>query len=76
MSEVIDKNIKICTWDELPLWLGVDETALVTGYGPARIRELCRAGLMPHVRLGRAYRIPKEALRTWLLRQAEKRPGI
>jgi len=52
-------------WEELPLLLSVEETAKTTGYGQARIRELCRAGLMPNVRLGRAYRIPKEALRNW-----------
>lgn len=63
--------MKPTDWNDLPLMLSVQETAIVTGYGQQRIRELCRAGLMPHVRLGRAYRIPKEALRTWILQQAQ-----
>lgn len=66
---------KVTNWEDLPLMLGVKETAEVVGYGQARIRELCRAGLLPNVRLGRAYRIPREALRTWLLRQAENNPA-
>lgn len=62
----------VTNWDDLPLMLSVKETAEVIGYGRARIRELCKAGLMPHVRLGRAYRIPREALREWVLQQAKQ----
>lgn len=58
-------------WDELPLMLSVKETAKITGYGQARIRELCRAGIIPNIRLGRAYRIPREALRGWIMQQAQ-----
>lgn len=61
----------ITSWDDLPLMLGVKETAVVTGYGQARIRELCRARRIPCVRLGRAFRIPRDSLRAWLEREAE-----
>jgi excisionase family DNA binding protein len=54
-------------WDSLPLTLSVDETAKITGYGQTRIRELCRGKKMPCIRLGRAFRIPKEALHTWII---------
>ena len=53
-------------WDDAPLLLGVAETATITGYGRARIRELCRAKAMPCIHLGRAYRIPKDALQNWI----------
>lgn len=64
---------KVRSWEELPLLMGVKETATVIGYGQARIRELCKAGRIPNVRLGRAYRIPREALREWVLKQAQVR---
>lgn len=59
------------SWNDLPLMLSAQQTAEVTGYGVFRIRELCAAGKMPHVRLGRAYKIPRDTLRAWLERQAE-----
>jgi len=60
---------KVTSWDQLPLTLGVRETAEIVGYGQARIRELCRANKIPCIRLGRAFRIPRDALRDWLLKQ-------
>lgn len=57
-------------WTQLPLLLSVRETAKIIGYGPARIRELCRVKAIPCVRLGRAYRIPKDALQQWLVNKA------
>ena len=62
---------EIKNWDELPLMLSVEETAKVTGYGKARIRELCRGKAIPCIRLGRAYRIPKEALRNWIISECK-----
>ena len=52
--------------------LGIEQVADVTGYGAFRVRELCRSGKMPHVRLGRAFRIPRDMLRAWLEREAER----
>lgn len=54
------------SWEQLPLVLGVQDVTDVIGYGAYRIRELCRSGAIPCIRLGRAYRIPREALRKWL----------
>ncbi len=62
----------ITAWDKLPLTLGVKEVAEITGYGQARIRELCRAKRIPCIRLGRAFRIPRDSLRRWLEMEAEK----
>lgn len=53
-------------WDNLPLTLGVNEVADIIGYGRSRVRELCSAGVIPHVRYGRAYRISRDSLRAWL----------
>ncbi|OPX91942.1 MAG: Helix-turn-helix domain protein [Pelotomaculum sp. PtaB.Bin104] len=63
----------VSAWEPLPLLLGTEEAARVLGYNQARVRELCKANILPCVRLGRAYRIPKEALRTWVLEQAKIR---
>lgn len=60
-------------WEELPEVLSVKEVSNIMRYGPARVRELCNAGLMPNVRFGRAFRIPKEALQHWLLQQSQKK---
>ncbi|HHW42528.1 MAG TPA: helix-turn-helix domain-containing protein [Desulfotomaculum sp.] len=60
------------SWEELPLTLGVEEVSRVTGYGKARIRELCRAKKIPCIRLGRAFRIPRDSLRRWLEAEAER----
>jgi len=60
MNEVTD-------WNNLPLMLGVEEASQVLGYGKARIRKLCRSKVIPCIQCGRAYRIPKESLRNWLV---------
>jgi excisionase family DNA binding protein len=33
---------------------------------PARVYELCRAGVLPHVRLGRQVRIPEDELEAFI----------
>jgi len=58
--------IQFNNWDNLPLTLNVKETAQVTGYGQAKIRELCRSHRIPCLHLGHAFRIPKDALRNWI----------
>ena len=57
----------ITNWNELPIMLNIVETAKITGYGMARIRELCKGKVIPCIRLGRAYRIPKDALQNWIM---------
>lgn len=59
----MDKSI---SWDELPLLLTVAETSKVIGYNQARIRELCKTKILPHIRYGRAYKIPRDNLRKWV----------
>ena len=56
---------------DLPLMLNVALAAKVSGYGPFRIRELCKAGRIPHIRWGRAYQIPRDAFFAAIQREAE-----
>ena len=57
---------EIISWEAMPLLLSSADTSKILGYSVARIRELCVAGIIPHIRLGRSFRIPKEALKTWV----------
>ena len=58
---------EICSWDELPLLLSSTQASKVLGYSTARVRELCNANMLPCIRVGRHFRIPKEALRQWIM---------
>lgn len=53
-------------WNQLPVMLNTREVALVLGYGSDVVRGLCKVGKMPHIRLGRAFMIPRDALRSWV----------
>ena len=57
---------EIMSWESMPLLLSSADTSKILGYSVARIRELCVAGIIPHIRLGRSFRIPREALQTWV----------
>lgn len=45
------------------------------GLKPQRVYELCRQGILPHVRLGRQIRIVEEQLNEWLLNGGSPLPG-
>jgi excisionase family DNA binding protein len=46
--------------------LDVEEVASVLGVGRWRVYELARAGVVPHVRLGRSVRFSEDLLRAWI----------
>ena len=48
----------------------VRETAKYIGLGITKTQQFIRSGIIPSVKLGRRYVIPKEALDKWLLRQS------
>lgn len=50
----------------LPRLLRADEVSAQTGESLPRVYELCRMGLIPHVRLGRSVRFSAEAIRAWI----------
>lgn len=52
--------------DSLPPVLTVNEAARVLRIGRDRTYELCREKIIPHVRIGRSIRIPRDALLRWI----------
>lgn len=48
------------------LLLRVDEAARLLGIGTTLAYELVGQGRLPHVRLGRAVRVPRRALEAWI----------
>ena len=50
----------------LPLLLRVPDFMALTGCGRTATYELIRSGTIPHIRLGRAIRIPKNRLAAML----------
>lgn len=46
--------------------LTVPETARALGIGTTLAYELVARGVLPHIRLGRALRVPRAALEAWI----------
>lgn len=53
-----------------PMLLTVKDLESELQLGRTRTYELVRSGVIPVIRIGRAVRIPREALRRWVERQA------
>lgn len=69
MSGPIDRHTSI---DELPQMLSVPEAAAWLDVAPGTLYEALRAEQLPHVRIGRLVRIPRDALAAMV---AGARPG-
>lgn len=54
-------------WDELPLVLTVRQLAAILEIGLGAAYALCHQRGFPVVRVGRSFRVPREALQRWLL---------
>ena len=54
------------------LTLTVAETADALGIGRTAAYELVRHGTIPHLRIGRAIRIPKASLDSWMATNTTK----
>lgn len=52
--------------DQLPLVLTVDQLAAVLGIGINSAYQLVRSGRVGSLRIGRQYKIPRNALETYL----------
>lgn len=52
-----------------------EEAAKVLGLGRSKLYELIQTGQIPSLRVGRARRIPVEALRRWVDKQLEAAEG-
>ncbi|MFZ5852285.1 MAG: helix-turn-helix domain-containing protein [Actinomycetota bacterium] len=57
----------------MSLTVSVGEAAEILGIGRDRVYGLCHSRQLPAVRVGRTFRIPREALQTWL--EAAAREG-
>ena len=53
----------ITNYDELPIYLTVEEYGEAVRVGRNTAYNMVRSGIVPSLRLGAQYRIPKEALR-------------
>ena len=58
-----------------PLLLRVGEAATLLGIGPTLAYEMVGQGNLPHVRIGRAVRIPRRALNEWIEANTIGGPG-
>lgn len=58
--------------DYLPLALKPKQAAKLMGIGTNAIYNLCHRADFPAIKVGAGYIIPTDALRNWLLRQAEQ----
>ena len=56
-------------FDDLPEFLTVEEVRAYLRLGRSTIYELLRQGELPHVRFGRAIRVPKTALAKYVSRE-------
>lgn len=56
----------------LPLALKPKQAAKLMGIGTNAIYNLCHRADFPAIKVGAGYIIPTDALRNWLLRQAEQ----
>ena len=57
---------KYTSIDQLPLVLSVEDLADVLGIGINSAYELVRSGKVGSIRIGRQYKIPQNALKTYL----------
>jgi len=55
--------------------LATEEVAEVLAVKPARVYELCRQGILPHVKLGRQVRVDKVALDEFITGGGKALPG-
>lgn len=66
MSELITSQT---SFDDLPEFLTAEEIRTYLRLGRSTIYELLRRGELPHVRFGRAIRVPKAALARYLSKE-------
>lgn len=51
------------SWDELPLLLDIEMACIVLRISEDSVRQMCRNGDLPAIRIGKQWRIDKEKLR-------------
>ena len=57
---------KYWSWEQIPQVISTDEAARLLGIHVVNIRILCRDGKIPAAKVGREWRIDRDALRRYL----------
>lgn len=65
-KRILEENTEYRSLDQLPLVLSVEQLAAVLGVGINSAYQLVRSGQVGSIRIGRQYKIPKNALETYL----------
>ena len=52
-------NERYTSWNELPVLLSIDETALLMRIGRDSVSKMCQEGTIPAMRFGKQWRIDK-----------------
>lgn len=55
-----------------PMLLRIDEASRLLGLGRSKTYELVSSGVLPSITIGKARRIPSNALRQWVTQQTEQ----
>jgi len=75
MTEICKvKNIfrPVCHEDEVPLNMNINEAGRYLNTTPRQLRDLVRANLVPHFRVGRLIRFNRKRLQKWVESQIEE----
>ena len=65
-KRILKENAEYRSLDQLPLVLSVEQLAAVLGVGINSAYQLVRSGQVGSIRIGRQYKIPKNALEIYL----------
>ena len=65
-KRILEENAEYRSLDQLPLVLSVEQLAAVLGVGINSAYQLVRSGQVGSIRIGRQYKIPKNALEIYL----------
>lgn len=66
MADVVERSEPLAKSDDVPMLLTVKDVESALQLGRTRTYELVRSGELPVIRIGRAVRIPRDALRRWV----------
>ncbi len=58
-------------WEKLPLMLRVDDLPKLLSIGRNTAYELVRSGQIRSIKIGRCYRIPRDAVAEYLIKSLE-----
>ena len=62
--------------DGAKLLLNVQEASELLGVGTALVYEMVRRDEIPHIRLGRLVKIPRQALEAWIAQASGSASGV